>query len=300
VAPGRAPDEAVRAAVGGGGTVTGTVATMQAATVVAPVRVECVEAEPPRPGPGEVLVHVEGCGVCGSSLPLWEGRPWFDYPLAPGAPGHEVWGRLDDGRRVVALCFHGYAQLDVAPADTIVELPEELDGVPFPGEALGCAVNVVRRANVRSDEAVAVVGMGFLGTTVARLLGSVAEVRRENQSRGEFDVVIEAAGTQGALDTASALVAPGGRLVVAGFHQDGPRTVDLQSWNWRGIDVVNAHERDRQVVVEGMREAVRLAAEGALDVASLVTHRVALPELARAFELARTRPAGFLKAVVCP
>jgi threonine dehydrogenase-like Zn-dependent dehydrogenase len=273
---------------------------MQAATVVAPGQVEHVAAEPPRPGPDEVLVRVEGCGVCGSSLPLWEGRPWFDYPLAAGAPGHEVWGRLEDGRRVAALCFHGYAHLDVAAADTIVELPAQLDGVPFPGEALGCAVNVARRAAVLPGDGVAVVGMGFLGTTVARLLGPVAEVRRGDRPGGEFDVVIEAAGTQDALDTASALVAPGGRLVLAGFHQDGPRTVDLQRWNWGGIDVVNAHERDPRVVVDGIREAVRLAATGRLDVDALVTHRLPLSDLAHAFELARTRPPGFLKAVVCP
>ena len=32
-----------------------------------------------------------------------------------------------------------------------------------------------------------------------------------------------------------------GRLVVAGYHQDGPRQVDMQLWNWRGLDVINAH-----------------------------------------------------------
>src|SRR5690606_9919300 len=42
----------------------------------------------------EVLLRVEGCGLCASSIPVWEGRPWFDYPLQPGAPGHEAWGRI--------------------------------------------------------------------------------------------------------------------------------------------------------------------------------------------------------------
>jgi threonine dehydrogenase-like Zn-dependent dehydrogenase len=231
---------------------------------------------------------------------VWEGRPWFEYPLAPGAPGHEVWGRTEDGRRVAALCFNGYADWDAAPASTVVELPAELDGLPFPGEALACAVNVVRRARVRPDDRVAVVGLGFLGTSVARLLGGVTEVRRGTEVDGEFDVVVEAAGTQEALDTASRLVAPAGRLVVAGFHQDGPRTVDMQSWNWRGIDVINAHERDPAAVVDAMREAARLAADGMLDVRELVTHVLPLAELDRAFELAATRPPGFLKAVVCP
>jgi threonine dehydrogenase-like Zn-dependent dehydrogenase len=254
----------------------------------------------PRPAAGEVLFRVEGCGVCGSSLPLWEGREWFTYPAEPGAPGHEVWGRLEDGRRVAALSYHGFAEWDVAREDEVVELPPELDGLPFPGEALACAVNVVRRAAIGPDDRVAVVGMGFLGTAIARLVGSPVEVRRGTAAEGDFDVVIEAAGTQGALDTAARLVARRGRLVVAGFHQDGPRVVDMQSWNWRGIDVVNAHERDPRVIVEAMREAAALAASGRLDVASLVTHRFSLAEIGAALDAAATRPAGFLKAVVCP
>ena len=279
------------------------VATMRAAVVCAPGRASCASVPVPEPGPGEVLVRVEGCGVCGSSLPLWAGREWFSYPLEPGAPGHEGWGRLEDGRRVAALSYRAFAELDVAREDEVVELPPELDGVPFPGEALACAVNVVRRAAVEPGARVAVVGMGFLGTTVARLLGRVTqccEVRRGEMPPGDFDVVVECAGTQTALDTASRLVATRGRLVIGGFHQDGPRVVDLQSWNWRGIDVVNAHERDPAVVVDALREAVRLAAAGELDVAALVTHRFSLDDLGAAFDAATRRGHGFLKAVVCP
>jgi threonine dehydrogenase-like Zn-dependent dehydrogenase len=273
---------------------------MRAGIVGGPGRAATTAARRPEPGDGEVLIRVEGCGVCGSSLPFWEGRDWFSYPGEPGAPGHEAWGVTGDGRRVAALSYHGFAEWDVAAADAVVELPRALDGLPFPGEAFACAVNVVRRARVRPGDDVAVVGMGFLGTAVASLLDDPVEVRRGATAAGEFDVVIEAAGTQPALDTASRLVAAGGRLVVAGFHQDGPRTVDMQSWNWRGIDVVNAHERDPQAYVRGMREAIELVLAGRLDPERLVTHRLPLARLGEAFELARTRPAGFLKAVVCP
>jgi threonine dehydrogenase-like Zn-dependent dehydrogenase len=142
--------------------------------------------------------------------------------------------------------------------------------------------------------------MGFLGSAVASLIDEPTEVRRKTGVVGEFDVVIESAGTQSALDTASRLVAAGGRLVIAGFHQDGPRTVDLQSWNWRAVEVVNAHQRDPREYVRGMQEAVELVLCGRLDVERLVTHRLPLARLDEAFELARTRPPGFVKAVVCP
>jgi threonine dehydrogenase-like Zn-dependent dehydrogenase len=278
---------------------------MAAGVVAAPCTAVVDRAAVPEPGAGEVVIRVEGCGVCASSLPLWEGRPWFDYPLPPGAPGHEAWGRLDDGTRVAFLGNRGFAERAVAAADEVVPLPPELDGLPFPGEALGCAVNVFRRSDVRRGQDVAIVGMGFLGSALAQLCehtgAQVVQVRRGDDVGGlECERVLETGGTQASLDVASSLVATRGRLVVAGYHQDGPRSVDLQSWNWRGIDVVNAHERESAAYVDGMREAAALAAEGILDVDRLVTHRFPLERLAAALEAARTRPNGFVKAWVEP
>jgi threonine dehydrogenase-like Zn-dependent dehydrogenase len=292
-------------------------ATMDAAVLVAPrvCRVERVRR--PEPGRGHVRVRIDGCGVCGSSLPLWEGRPWFSYPLEPGAPGHEGWGIVEAagpevegaliGRRVALLSQHALAQYDVAAADDVVLLPTQLDGLPFPGEALGCVVNAFGRSDVGPGQTVAIVGMGFFGSAFAQLAraagAEVVEVRRGTDSSAwheRCERVLEAAGTQEALDSASELVAPRGRLVIAGFHQDGRRTIDLQSWNWRGIDVVNAHERDRRVCVEGMREAARLAAAGTLDVEALATHRFPLERAGDAFAAAARREPGFVKAWVAP
>ena len=282
-----------------------------------PGRVAVRTLRVPEPGPGQVLLRVEGCGVCGSNIPVWEGRPWFEYPLDPGAPGHEGWGRVsaagegvDDaliGTRVAALSFHAFAEHDVVSAAHVVPLPGELDELPFPGEALGCAMNVFRRCDVQPGQTVAVVGVGFLGSLLAQLTSAagavVVEVRRTtttDELEGSCERVIEAAGTQDALDRASLLVAEGGRLVVAGYHQDGPRTVDMQSWNWRGIDVVNAHERAPAAYVDGMRRAVAAVVDGRLDPEPLYTHRYPLDRLAEAFEAARTRPPGFVKALVEP
>ena len=146
---------------------------MTAVRVEAPRTARAVAAPTPEPASGEVLVRVEGCGVCGSSRPLWEGRPWFEYPLEPGAPGHEGWGTIEavgegvgglsPGERVAFVSYHAFAELDVAEARACVPLPDALDGRPFPGEALGCAVNVLRRSDVRPGQRVAIVGIGFLG-----------------------------------------------------------------------------------------------------------------------------------------
>ena len=304
---------------------------LSAAVITAPATAEVVDLAPPEPAPGQVRVRIEGCGVCGSDVPVWAGRPWFDYPREPGAPGHEGWGVVEavgdgvtavaPGQRVAGLTYRAYARHDVADAAHLVPLPAALDGEPFPGEALGCAVNVFRRSGIGPGTTVAVVGVGFLGALVTQLaVGAGAHVtgisrrpfalemaqrmgaqavRPLDEAEGlEAEVVVEAAGAQRTLDVASALVRTRGRLVVAGFHQDGPRQVDMQSWNWRGIDVINAHERDPAVYVEGIRLAAAAVADGRLDPAPLYTHRFPLERLDEALDAARRRPDGFVKALV--
>jgi threonine dehydrogenase-like Zn-dependent dehydrogenase len=299
---------------------------------------ELVEVPLPEPGEGEVRLRLEGSGVCGSDLPVWAGRPWFEYPQPPGAPGHEGWGMVDavgpgveglsEGDRVAGLVYRAYADFDVARAADLVPLPEGAG--PFPGEALGCAVNVVRRSGIREGDTVAVVGAGFLGCVITQLaaaagarvlaisrrrsaletaaaMGAAETIaleepvseRVEELTGGELcDVVIEAAGVQATLDAAGPLTRTRGRLVIAGFHQDGGRQVDMQLWNWRGLDVVNAHERDPAVYVDGIREAARAVAEGRLDPSPLYTHRFGLDQVDAALETATERPDGFIKALV--
>lgn len=309
--------------------------TMRAIVIASPQRAEPRFVPTPRPGAGELLIQVEGCGLCGSNVPVWEGRPWFSYPLSPGAPGHEGWGRVVAvgtgvsraavGRRVAFLSQHALAEYDVARADEAIELPEALDAAAIPGEAFGCAMNAFRRSGIERGHRVAVVGVGFLGAALTRLAATagahvVAISRREfaldlalelgaeetyvigdeDPPVAPCDVVIEAAGVQRTLSLASKLVGVRGRLVIVGFHQDGPRQVDVQQWNWNGIDVINAHERDGQIYVAGMRAAVDAVAGGVLDPQRLVTHRFSFDRAGEAFSALVTRPPGFLKAVVTP
>src|SRR3954469_17713896 len=126
---------------------------MRAAVLRGPGRFEVVQTVVPKPAEHEVCVQIEGCGICGSNLPVWEGREWFTYPFEAGAPGHEAWGTVDrigpgvsnlrEGDRVALLSYHGFAEYDLADASVVVPLP---DGVSqFPGEPLGCVMNIWRR-----------------------------------------------------------------------------------------------------------------------------------------------------------
>jgi NADPH2:quinone reductase len=294
------------------------VETMTAAVVEGPGRVAFARIAAPEPRPDDVLVRVEGCGVCASSIPLWEGRPWFTYPLAPGAPGHEGWGvEVESGRRVAFVSYTAFAELEAVPREAVVPLPEELDA-PFPAEAIGCAMNVFARSGVRARDTVAIVGCGFLGLLLVQLcVGAGARVRAfsrrpdalelaryfgaatpDELEEESCNVVIETGGVQATLDQATRLCGVRARLVVAGYHQDGERSVDMQIWNWRGLDVINAHERELSRYVEGIRAGAAAVVEGQLDPIPLLTHVLPLRRLRDAFELARTRPPGFVKAVV--
>ena len=216
--------------------------------------------------------------------------------------------------------LHEQALADVVAVDraSAITLPPELDGLPFPGEPLGCAMNVFARSEIRAGTTVAVVGAGFLGLLLVQLCvgagartlvfsrrGTGLELARsfgaetpEARVVESCDVVVETGGRQETLDLASPLPRVRGRLVLAGFHQDGPRTVDVQSWNWRGLDVVNAHERDPALYREGIRAAVRAVAGGQLDPGPLYTHVLPLARLDDGFRLASERPDGFVKALV--
>src|SRR5688500_8069795 len=64
--------------------------TMSAAVLAQPGVVEVARIPRPEPGPRELRVRIESCGVCASNLGPWQGAPWFSYPFAPGALGHEA------------------------------------------------------------------------------------------------------------------------------------------------------------------------------------------------------------------
>jgi threonine dehydrogenase-like Zn-dependent dehydrogenase len=276
-------------------------------------------------------------------LPVWQGRSWFSYPLAAGAPGHEGWGRVEAigdrvtsikvGNRVAMLSHHAFAEVDVTDHGQVVVLPEAIDNQPFPGEALGCAMNVIKRADIQRGQQVAIVGIGFLGALlvdlaakaggrvvaisrrqfaldIARQMGAshtlvmdndrgsiVSAVNSLTDGRG-CDRVIEASGAQFPLDLAAELTAVRGKLIIAGYHQDGPRQVNMQLWNWRGLDVINAHERDPAAYIEGIRSAAAAVATGTLDPTPLYTHRFALDELPNALESIEKRHHQFLKGLI--
>jgi L-iditol 2-dehydrogenase len=169
------------------------------------IRIE--EVPTPRPGPGEILVRVISCGICGSDI-----VEWYRLPRAPLVQGHEIGAQVvaagdlvtkfKPGDRVFVApkvpcmeCSYckgghypqcsevkvrlpgGFAEYILVPEPLVDKgaylLPETLtyDQSTFI-EPLACAVRAQRLAGVREDQTVLVAGCGVSGLLHVKLAKS--------------------------------------------------------------------------------------------------------------------------------
>jgi alcohol dehydrogenase len=177
--------------------------TYRAMQVSMPGRLELVERPTPEPGPGQVLLEVEACGICGADANDIEGADPVLQP--PRVPGHEVVGRIAAigsgtpsmwklGQRVGvgrlgghcnecvqcrrgefhlcrnppvvgATCDGGYADMMLARSTGLVSIPDEL--APEEAAPILCAgiatFNGLKKSGAQAGDLVAVFGIGGLG-----------------------------------------------------------------------------------------------------------------------------------------
>jgi L-iditol 2-dehydrogenase len=301
------------------------------AVLSAPRQLDVVDEPVPEPAPGEVLLRVASCGVCASELDMWEGIADVDYPRFPG---HEVSGtverlgpgvnRFSRGDPVAAwVTGRGFAEYVAVRAEYCfsagaVPLEEAL------AEPLACAVNAVELAAPALGDDVAIVGAGFMGNLIqklaalrgprelivadtradalerARALGATRtiDVRHESLAGLDADVTFEVTGVQAGLLAAGDATRMSGKLAIVGYHQGEPRAIPLGHWNWMAFQLLNAHFRDVDTIMRGMRTGMRLLTSSRLRLDDLVTHRFPLAQVNRAFAVAAAKPAGFVKATV--
>lgn len=315
-------------------------ATMKMAILDAPQAFQVVDVPKPEPKSHEVLVQVAACGVCTSELDLWEGKVGSDQ--LPRAIGHEVSGTVERvGSDVTALApgdriavwapGRGFAEYVAVAAEECFAAGD----VPLDlalGEPLACAVNAVERANPQLADDIVIIGAGFMGNLVqklvhlrgprhlivadtrpdaldrARAMGAThtIDVRRESLrqavqgltgDRGA-DVTFEVTGVQGGLDAAGEVTRMEGTLAIVGYHQGALREVPMATWNWMAFHIANCHFRDRATILHGMETGMRLLRSGQIGLDELVSHRFPLEDIGHAFHVAYDKPPGFVKAIV--
>jgi propanol-preferring alcohol dehydrogenase len=163
---------------------------------------EVVEREVRDPGPGELRIKVEACGVCHSDVFVRSGG--FPGLVLPRVPGHEIAGRVDavgakvtgwkagdragvgwygghcgecascrrgqfincQNGRVTGVTFDGgYADYAIVPAQAAARIPDALDAADA-GPLLCAGIttfNALRNSGARPGDTVAVQGIGGLG-----------------------------------------------------------------------------------------------------------------------------------------
>jgi 2-desacetyl-2-hydroxyethyl bacteriochlorophyllide A dehydrogenase len=187
-------------------------ARMRAARAEGPGRIAVEEVDRPEPGPGDVVVKIAACGICGSDL------HWYhDQMMLPAAcPGHEIAGTvamvgpkvtsLREGDRVsvegIASCgecryclagsYHycprigivgmtipgGYADYVKMPARHCFAVGDMDLATASLSEPLGVAVHGVRISGLSIGQRVLVLGAGTIGlmAVVAARAGGAGEI----------------------------------------------------------------------------------------------------------------------------
>ncbi|MDI3385056.1 zinc-dependent alcohol dehydrogenase family protein [Streptomyces sp. B-S-A8] len=180
---------------------------MRAVLVKGPGQITVAEQPDPTPGPGEVVVEVASCGLCGTDMHILGGElPSATYPLVPG---HELTGRVvalgpdvsgpkagtrvavdpnipcgachscrigrgnlcEDYRAVGVTRPGGFAEYVAVPARCAYVLPEGLsDAAAGLVEPLSCAVHGLNRLPRRPGEHHLIYGAGTMGLMMAAVV----------------------------------------------------------------------------------------------------------------------------------
>ena len=313
---------------------------MKIAILTGPKEFQFQEEKLPPLQPDEVLVQVAACGVCTSELDMWEGK--VASQMYPRYPGHEVSGIVADVGKDVQGLAPGDRVAVWAPGRGFAEYVIVKSRYCFPAgdlpldlalaEPLACAVNTVELANVSLSDDVVIIGAGFMGNLVQKLvalqgprrlivadtredalqralqLGATHVVNPAKESLPETvksltdgqgaDVSFEVVGAQAPLTLLGDVTRMSGKVVIVGYHQGEPRQIPLGYWNWMAFQILNAHFREEATILRGMRIGMRLLTSGRLSLEDLVTHRFGLSDINKAFLAAHEKPEGFVKSTI--
>jgi NADPH:quinone reductase len=271
---------------------------------------------------GTALLHVDHAGINFADTHQAEDS-YLSPTTLPFVPGAEAVGRLEDGRRVVALLpGGGYAERAAAPSVTTFDVPDGVeDGAALALVLQGTtAWHLLRTsAQLRAGETVVVMaaagGVGSLAVQLARTFGAgrVVAVASSAQKRalalelgadvavdsaepdltaaireacgGRSDVVLEMTGGP---TTAACLatLAPFGRLVIYGMASREPTPpVDLGPLTARSQGVLGFW------LVHAMRDPARMLAGPIAEMLTLVERGELRPVVGATYGLSEVRTA---------
>ncbi|MFS2068280.1 zinc-binding dehydrogenase [Pseudomonas sp. CT11-2] len=150
------------------------------------------QATVPKVAPGEVLIRVEACGICGSDLHMYRANAHRKElvrvdPEGLEIPGHEFSGVItavgegvvgyNIGERVVGVGMGGMADLVPVPVNPfqLVHIPDNVSFVAAATtEPLADGLQMIRKADLKPGDNVVVFGVGIIGLGVIQALKALA------------------------------------------------------------------------------------------------------------------------------
>ncbi|MGP3536062.1 zinc-binding dehydrogenase [Microbacterium sp. RD1] len=225
--------------------------------------------------------------------------------------------RMPDGSFLAMYSMGGLAEYAVVPASALTRAPEGLD--PESSAILGCAGLTAygatfRQGRVTPGSSVVIVGAGGIGSSLipmAKAAGAtriiavdIAAEKLENAaalgatdtvdarvgdpveqvraiSGGGVDVAFEALGNPVTFRQAVGMLGDGGRMVAIGIAPAGAEaSIEITPLVRRGYEIVGSFGARTRT---DLPEVVKLAADGAFDVESLITRRYTLDEADTAY-----------------
>jgi threonine dehydrogenase-like Zn-dependent dehydrogenase len=288
------------------------------------------------PKENEVLIRVDACGICRGDVELFEREH-----ERPRRLGHEPLGQIvavgpwardrSEGDWVVGCLDGGFATHTVARETDVYSVPAELGVLGSLAEALKCVTTVSRAAAPDFEDAVVVVGCGFMGLAAICTLSqswqsrlvAVDPVAARRDAALECgathaldptacdvreaifaltdgtgaDVAVEFAGRPQAVTLAARTLRRRGRLVLGGGHTVG----DAESTPiyMSAISVHHAPPAFSPDQADDWRRTIRAMADGRYPLERLVSHRFTLDGIQAAFETATSGPdVGYRKGIV--
>ena len=291
------------------------------------------------PDGGWVLLDVGAVGICGSDLTLlkWNLPVTLGHEIAGTVGGraycveptvrcgdcdqcrmgatHRCRGSAPHG--IIGAAFDGgLADRVQVPQDCLVPLP---DGLPVSDaslvEPLAVSWHALQKVSAVPGERVLVVGggsIGLLAVAAARALGLDVDLESRHAHQraagerlgagsphGEYEVLVEAAGTDSALASCVRHAAPGARIAMAGFAQ-GDRRIPGMAFLMNELTMVGCSCYDNAGGAHEFARAAAVLASNPEIAAAVITHRFPLSDAPEAFRVAADRASGAIKVVLEP
>lgn len=210
----------------------------------------------------------------------------------------------------------GMADRVAVPAECLVPLP---DGLPISDanlvEPLAVSWHALRMVGAAPGERVLVIGggsVGLLTVAAARAMGLEVDLQaRHDHQRlagerlgagtphGQYEITVEATGSESALTACVQKAAPGGRIAVVGMPQGDLRVPGIP-FVMNELSMIGCNCYGTGHGAHEFAEAARVLADNPEIADTVITHRFPLAEAAGAFRVAGDRGGGAIKVVLEP